>query len=231
MRIKLSIRPELFLSPSIYKSHSRWLLLRKRLTLRTNNLTSLTLRACVLLAGIGFLGLSGCASHTGPEPSYEGCATDENWETFDSYISSGKVQTDPVKSPLWIGPAPSASTTLPASTSPVLSYQPSPSNPGNKNGDVSCAQFQPASLRHGHGTAPLHLAPISGTVFDLHFDSEGTTLYRILTTRQTATVPTVTWASWAGKKVTITIYAAQLASNEVASGLFETVVGDFLIAR
>lgn len=201
------------------------------MALRTNNLTSLSRRACVLLAGVGLLGLGCCASHTGPEPRYEGCATDENWETFDDFISSGKIQTDPLKSPLWIGPAPSASATLSASTSPVLSYQPSPSISGNKNGDVSCAQFQPASVRHGHGTIPLHLAPISGTVFDLHFDSEGTTLYRILTTRQTATVPTDIWTSWAGKKLTITIYEAQLASNEVSSGLFKTVVGDFSIAR
>ena len=72
---------------------------------------------------------------------------------------------------------------------------------------------------------------MSGTVFDLHFDSEGTPLYRILTTRQTATVPTDTWITWAGKKITVTLYEAQLSSNEVSGGLWKTVVGDFQITR
>lgn len=201
------------------------------MALRTNHLASSILFSCLLLAGCVLSMMSGCSSHTGPEPSYEGCATDENWETFDSYISSGKIQRDPQKSPQWNSPAPSPSATFPASMSPVFTFQPSPTSAGSKNGDVSCAQFQPVSVHRGSGTTPLHLAPISGTVFDLHFDSEGADLYRVITTRQTVTIPTNVWTGWAGKKLTITIYEAQLANNEVTSGLFQTVVGDFLIAR
>lgn len=182
----------------------------------------------LLAAALGLLTLGGCTSHTGPEPSYEGCANDENWVTFDDYIRSGKVVVDPQRSPLWLEPMPTPTALLP-SHPPVFRFQPSPANAGTKNGDVSCAQFQP--VRYGSGRTPLHLAPISGTVFDIHIDSEESPLYRILTTRQSASVPNDKWTSWAGKSITITLYEAQLANNDVQSGLFKTVVGNFQIGR
>lgn len=169
------------------------------------------------------LGAAGCHEHgTGPEPSYEGCATDENWVTFDDYISTGRTKTDAQLIPVWLEPM---SGTSPASSAPPpFRFQPSQTVPGSANGDASCPQFSPQRRR---GVAvPLHLAPVSGTVFDVHFAVDGTDVYRVLTTKQSVGVPSATWKSWAGKRVAVSLYKARLLNNEVAEGPFRAAALD-----
>lgn len=164
-----------------------------------------------------FLGAAGCHEHgTGPEPSYEGCATDENWVTFDDYLTTGRTKTDAQLVPMWLEPMSGA---MPASSAPpTFRFQPSQTVPGSTNGDASCPQFT-ASRRPGVA-APLHLAPVSGTVFDVHFAVDGTDQYRVLTTKQSVGVPSVFWKGWAGKRVVVSLYKARLLNNEVAEGPF-----------
>lgn len=173
---------------------------------------SLGLPVLALIAG-----LSGCHEHgTGPEPSYEGCSTDENWVTFDDYISTGRTKTDAQLVPVWLEPASGA--TPPSSTPPTFRFQPSQTVPGTANGDASCAQFSPQ--RRPGVAVPLHLAPVSGTVFDVHFAVDGADVYRVLTTKQSTSVPSAVWKGWAGKRVAVSLYKARLLNNEVAEGPF-----------
>lgn len=167
------------------------------------------------LLGAGALALGGCHdAGVGPEPSYEGCATDENWRTMDDYIKSSRVKTDAGSVPKWLEPADGAS--APAATPVVLRFQPSAGNGGSDNGDATCPQFQPSGL---HG---LHLSPVSGTVFDLHFRVDGADVYRILTTRQKTAVALETWKGWAGKRVSVDLYSAKMLSNDVVEGPFKS---------
>lgn len=162
------------------------------------------------------LGVAGCHEHgTGPEPAFEGCASDENWVTFDDYISTGRTKTDAPLVPVWLEPA--ASATPPSSTPPAFRFQPSQTVPGSTNGDASCPQFSPQRRR---GFVALHLPPVSGTVFDVHFAVDGTDAYRVLTTKQSTGVPTAVWKGWAGKRVVVSLYKARLLNNEVAEGPF-----------
>jgi hypothetical protein len=172
------------------------------------SLLSLTLLLC---AG------AGCHPQgTGPQPAYEGCATDENWVTFDDYIATGRAKTDAQAGPTWLEPAGGA--TLPSSAPPAFRFQPSPTVSGSANGDASCPQFSPQSLNRRTGLVPLHLPPVSGTVFDVHFAVDGADAFRVLTTKQSAGVPAATWKSWAGKRVAVTLYKARLLQNEVVEG-------------
>ncbi|MFO0572652.1 MAG: hypothetical protein U1A78_01520 [Polyangia bacterium] len=173
---------------------------------------SLLLAACCTAGG-----LVGCSEHTGlgPAPAYEGCATDENWVTFDDYITTARIKTDAASSPTWLEPTSPAA--LSGTSAPSLRFQPSPSVPGSANGDASCPQFTP---QRRAGVTPLHLPPVSGTTFDVHFAVDGADAFRVLTTRQSTSVPLAIWKGWAGKRVTVTLYSARLLKNEVVEGPF-----------
>jgi hypothetical protein len=83
-----------------------------------------------------------CHSHVDTEAVYEGCATDENWQTLEDYESTGRVKADASAGPKWIDPTPTPTgETFPSSTPATLRWQPSASDPGSDKGDVSCAQL------------------------------------------------------------------------------------------
>ena len=182
--------------------------------MRTEFLASKLMLALLLAA-------AGCSHGDGNEPVYEGCATDENWRTFDDYISTSRVDGDAASSPKWLTPTNGA--TALASTPGSFSWQPTPSNAGSANGNASCAQFTPTSVAGVAslgGLSPKHEPPVSGTVFDVHFSVAGADTYRVLTTRQAVTIPDAVWQGFVGKHVDVTLYSAQLLRNDVAQGLF-----------
>jgi hypothetical protein len=159
---------------------------------------------------------AGCGS--GPamvQAVYEACASDENWRTFDDYETTGRIQSDPSVTPLWIMPANNA--TIPAAMPPILQWQPNATLAGMLDGDATCPQFQPTSLSIGR-LRPLHLPPVSGTVYDLHFAVGGQDSYRVITTRQRVGVPANVFASWAGQTVTVTMFEAKMLMNQITSG-------------
>lgn len=172
------------------------------------------------LSFVAPLALVACHSHTGIEPVYEGCATDENWETFDDYESTNRVKTDANAGPKWLEPlATGAELSVASSMSPTWRWQPSASETGTDKGNVSCAGFTATSLKTtSQRLSPLHQPPISGTVFDVQFLVEGAVVYRVLTTKQTVTVPQATWAGWTGKHLSVDLVSAKLLQNDVVEG-------------
>lgn len=171
----------------------------------------------IRFAGLALLSstVMGCSGSGGLVPAYEGCATDENWRTFDDYIETDRIQSDAANLPKWLQPT---TNSAPASAPPTFSWQPSATNSGSANGNASCEKFTPTSLKPG--LSPRHEPPVSGIVYDLHFAAAGTTVYRVLTTRQSATLPASTWQGLSGKQVEVTLYSAQLLRNDVAQGPF-----------
>lgn len=166
-----------------------------------------------------------CACHgpgDGVEPSYEGCASDENWSLMDDHIRTSRINSDVQTAPQLLEPAEGA--TLSGGTPAMFRFQPSSSLAGNANGDASCPQFQPS--RFG-GVRPLHLPPVSGTVFDLQLTVDGTVAHRVLTTRQAAAVPASKWSSWAGKRVSATLYRARMLQNEIVEGPYRAQPREF----
>jgi hypothetical protein len=94
------------------------------------------------------------------------------------------------------------------------------------DGDVTCPQFQPSSLPLGaplssESLKPLHLPPVSGTVYDLHMAISGSDAYRVVTTRQRAAAPISTWSTWGGQTLTVTLYRAEMLMNEIVMGPYE----------
>lgn len=164
---------------------------------------------------VALLQLSACSGSDTPEPAYAGCATDENWRTFDDYLRTSRLESDAANTPVWQDPA--EGEIIAAASSPDFRWQPNSKNAGATEGNASCGQVQPQHL----GIAPLHEPPVSGTVYDLHFVIEGTEAYRLLTTRQTARVPSELWQSWAGRQVSVSMYRAELLRNDVVQGLFQ----------
>ncbi len=55
----------------------------------------------------------------------------------------------------------------------------------------------------------------------MHFAVDGVDVYRVFTSRQRTAVPTSTLTTWAGKTVTVTLYAAKLLVNEIAEGPYQ----------
>lgn len=157
---------------------------------------------------------SGCTSTDSLEPVYEGCATDENWRTFDDYITTQRITDDPANNPKVLSPM--EGSTAPSGAPVTFTWQPTATNAGTASGNVSCAKYQPQSL----GFHPLHEPPVSGIVYDLHLAVGGRDVYRVVTTRQRATLPQSTWQGLAGKHVTVTLYSAQLLRNDVTQGPF-----------
>lgn len=156
----------------------------------------------------------GCASTDSLEPVYEGCATDENWRTFDDYITTQRITFDPANNPQVLSPMDGY--TAPSSAPATFTWQPTATNAGTASGNVSCAKYQPQSL----GFHPLHEPPVSGTVYDLHLAVGGRDVYRVLTTRQRAAISPSAWQSLAGQHVKVALYSAQLLQNDVTQGPF-----------
>lgn len=185
------------------------------------------MRHTSLLFGLSLLIAAGCAEPGSLEPVYQGCASDENWRTFDDYISTSRVKSDAANAPKWLSPQSGA--TLLTSQPVTLSWQPTATDSGSVNGNATCPQFQPASLalrspnrvERAAALQPRHQPPVSGTVYDLHISVGGSDMYRILTTRQAATLSEMQLKDWAGKQITVTLYSAQLLKNEVAQGPFQ----------
>lgn len=172
---------------------------------------------------------SGCdGSHagTGREPDeYTGCATDENWVTFDDaekIAVADDVQAPQVSEPM-------AGATLPAAAKVVLAWRRSFLEAGTAAGDVprdaNCPQYNPGAL------TTLHFPPVSGSVYDLHFLIDGTLVHRVLTTLQKWAPTDATWMSWkpvppspgplpVGKTVAVRIYRITLLRNDLKEGAF-----------
>lgn len=156
--------------------------------------------------------LLGCQpAFDGPEPAYEGCATDEHWILMDQ----AAARSGP-GAPVWLEPGDGAalSPSLPA----AFRYQPAAAAAGAPDGDVSCGHFRAPAAGDDGGAgpgAPRHLPPVSGTLYDLRFQVAGRTAYRVLTTRQSVRVPAATWAGWAGQEVVADLRAARLLVNQV----------------
>jgi hypothetical protein len=172
------------------------------------------------------LGLSACNAHEElVEPIFEGCATDENWVTLDGYIRAGQISEDPKSGLQWLEPA--EGSVLPSRTPAIFRFQSASVAPGNPNGDAICAQFQPSQTS---GIRTRHLSPVSGMIFDLQLSVDGVMTYRVLTTRQSASVPVRTWTAWAGKRLSITIYSARLLQNEVIEGPYRAAVHEVQVS-
>lgn len=170
--------------------------------------------------------VAACGSTPTLEPVYEGCATDENWITFDDYEKTGRVTTSGNSVPLWNAPA--ADGAVPATSAAVFQWQPSAGNAGMPDGNVSCPQEQTAS--HGRGTLQVsHLPAVSGTIYDVHFSVNGADAYRVLTTRQSTGVPLNVISTWAGKSVTATLYEAKMLSNDIVEGPYQAAPRRFQV--
>lgn len=156
-------------------------------------------------------------SAKGPEPSYEGCASDENWMTLDAALAGLSDQVDPADAPIFTAPTGGAS--VASDVAPVFRFEPSRSSAGQSGGNVTCPQYQPQHLRRFDS---LHLPAVTGTVFDLHVSIAGSTVYRVLTTRQFAGVPLATWRAWSGKSLTVTLYRTIFDKNEIVAGPFRS---------
>lgn len=159
------------------------------------------------------------------EPVYEGCATDENWVTFDDYIRTDRVSDEPATAPQWLEPT--DGTTLNVASSPTFRFQPSATIQGSPNGDAACPQFSPSSAA---GISPRHLPSVSGTMFDVLFAVEDGPAYRVLTTRQSVRVRAPLWQAWAGQRVKVTLRSARLLRNEVMAGPYRAPPLTFEIA-
>ena len=178
------------------------------------------LMLCIMI----FAGCGGPA--TGPDPELTGCATDENWRTFDDQEKFATV--DPTQSPSFTQPAGGA--TVDPTQKPVVRWQRTPTDPGTSDGDVShpaggpfsasidcmscCSNFTPGAL------TTMHLPPISGDAFDLHFTVGGSYSYRVVTTLQEWTPPDDVWAGWRGRPIKIEIWRLDLLKNDVKTGPF-----------
>ncbi len=165
-----------------------------------------------------------CGSTPTLEPTYEACATDENWVSFDDYEKTNRVTTSGSNLPQWVSPAMDAAVV--ASSTPVFQWQPNVSDGGNGNGNVMCPQFQPSSRG---GLQVAHLPPVSGTIYDVHFAVDGKDAYRVITTRQRAGVPLNLIGTWTGKTVTATLYSAKMLVNEIAEGPYQAATLRFQV--
>lgn len=170
--------------------------------------------------------VAACGNTPSLEPVYEGCATDENWITFDDYEKTGRVTTSGSALPQWNTPA--ADGAVPATSAAVFQWQPSAGNAGMPDGNVSCPQGAPDTYRPG--TLQIsHLPAVSGTIYDLHFSVDGADAYRVLTTRQSTGVPLNIMSRWTGKSVTATLYEAKMLSNDIVEGPYQAAPRPFKV--
>lgn len=159
--------------------------------------------------------LAACGSGSPPgilrEPDeYLGCATDENWRTFDEQERSG-TNHDEATAPRVLAPAPGA--TLPAGDKPTFTWQPSVDDEGKPGGDAACAACP--------GICGQHLPPVTGTVYDLQFVVGGETVWRTLTTMQRYTPSDGAWSRLRGRSVSLRLVRMALDDNQATAGPFE----------
>lgn len=154
---------------------------------------------------------------------YQGCATDENWQTFDDYELTGQVKLDDVQAPGFTNLG--AGMTLPAIPAYELQWTLSSTNPGKVGGNATCSECP--------SCGPLtteHSAPVFGDVYDLQFATGGAMVFRALTTRQAYAIPDAAWSLFKGKTVTLRMTRMQLKDNEVVDGPYQpTKTVDFVV--
>src|SRR5690242_9212937 len=99
------------------------------------NLAARTL-PLLLVAGAAALTVSCNAASSLREPDeYLGCATDENWRTFDDYELTGMVKLDDAQAPKMTGL--NEGMTLSGATPNEFKWQLSPTSPGKPTGSAS----------------------------------------------------------------------------------------------
>jgi hypothetical protein len=164
----------------------------------------------------GLFALAACNANgtsTLREPDdYQGCATDENWRTFDDYELTGQVTLDDAQAPAFTNL--SDGMTLAANTE--LAWNLSSTMPGKPTGDAVCTQCP--------NCGPLtiqHQPPVSGDVYDLQFSTGGVLAWRALTTLQTYRLPDTEWAQLRGKPVSLRMTRLLVKLNDVESGPFQ----------
>ena len=107
----------------------------------------------------------------------------------------------------------------------------SSSNPPHSTRAVQTATRPARSIGQQGGQDQVnHLPRCPAMVFDIHFSSDGLPAYRVLTTRQSVRVPGSVWKSWAGTRVSVLLYAAQLADNEIVSAVGQSDSREVLVA-
>ena len=163
--------------------------------------------ACALALTLGVAACSGGPQIPREPDEYVGCATDENWQTFDTTPDTVSDSQSPLIT------APAANASLSSSAPPTFSWQMSSTMVGTPAGDVamSCAQWN-------EGFTELHLPPISGDVYDLQFSFDGAVQHRALTTLQQWTASAETWQKMDGHKISFALRRMTLVDNEPQGG-------------
>lgn len=156
----------------------------------------------------------------GTEPNeYVGCASDENWVTFDDVAAMATPSA--TQGPVFTMPAGGMTLT----TKPIVAWKQNASTEGMAGGDVPhdgpgctncCPQYSTGAL------TTLHLPAISGNAYDLQFTIDGKVVYRVITTLQEWTPPDAVWTSWKGKTLSLDITRITLLRNDVKEGPFKT---------
>jgi hypothetical protein len=146
---------------------------------------------------------------------YGGCATDENWRTFDDKETTHLVTTDDNQAPQYVTPAASGMS-FPAAAAPTFAWNLTPTLPGKPTGDAVCMACPTCGP-----LLPAHLPPVSGDVFDLQISTGGAVVYRVVTTIQTWSPPAAVWSGWSGKQLSLHTVRMTLSVNDVTEGPFQ----------
>ncbi len=175
----------------------------KRIALTLTLTLTLTLSA---------LSLSACHDHAGVdrEPDeYIGCATDENWATFDDVTD---VVSDTQAPQLTMLTGASL-----ANTPAVFTWKQSSTVESTSAGDVpaTCDQFNT-------GFTTLHLEPVSGNVYDLQVSVGGEVKHRVITTLQKWQASPAVWSSFGGSTISVKIRRMVLLNNDRKDGPYVT---------
>jgi hypothetical protein len=146
---------------------------------------------------------------------YDGCATDENWRTFDDKETTHQVTVDDSQAPSYSTPAGNGMS-FPSSAPATFAWNLTPTLPGKPTGDATCTRCPSCGP-----LLPSHLPPVSGDVFDLQFSTGGTVVYRVITTLQTWAASTAVLSGWSGKQISLATVRVTLSVNDVTEGPFE----------
>jgi hypothetical protein len=151
--------------------------------------------------------LAACGGGTAlREPDeYVGCATDENWATFDDVADT----VSDSQAPQLLTPT---STALP--NTPVdFTWHASAAIDGTAMGDVAstCEQWNT-------GFTTLHEPPVSGTVYDIQISIGGDIKHRVITSLQKWTASADAWSQLAGNPISVKIRRMQILNNDRKDG-------------